>query len=189
MKLGDVGEIITGGTPSTKIKEYYSNEGIGYCWYSPSDLIDNRIIYNSKKKLTELGLRQVRKIPVNSIMVTCIGSTIGKIGMTFNVSATNQQINSIICNKSNSEYIYYYLLFIRDSIKKMAGRQAIPIVNKSLFSKLNIPIPTLTEQKQIADILTTVDEKIDNLQNQKIEFTHLKKGLMQKLLTGEWRVS
>ncbi|TOL60515.1 restriction endonuclease subunit S, partial [Vibrio parahaemolyticus] len=117
-------------------------------------------------------------------------STIGKIGISTQECCTNQQINTVILEKDGytSEYVYYALSHISESIKRLAGIQAVPIVKKSLFESQFIPIPPQEEQQVIAETLATVDLKLDILDKQKAETQQLKKGLMQKLLTGEWRV-
>lgn len=185
-----IGEIVTGGTPSTKKREYYSDDiDDGYLWATPIDLGYSKFIKNTNTKLTYLGLKETRIIPKESIMVTCIGSTIGKVGMAPQKMATNQQINSVICNMyNNPHFFYYYFQQIRELIKSLAGVQAVPIINKTTFSNLQIPIPPLQEQQKIASILSTVDEKLENLQSKKSQYEQFKKGLMQKMLTGKIRV-
>jgi len=146
-------------------------------------------IKNTTTKLSELGFRQTRILPSRSILVTCIGSTIGKIGIAYEKMSTNQQINSIVCNEKNDPDFYYYALEQKkEYIKKLAGTQAVPLLNKTDFSMIKVIQPPIEEQKQIAKILSTTDEKLENLKAKKESVEELKKGLMQKLLTGEMRV-
>lgn len=181
----DFGMVITGNTPSTTD---ISNYGDKYMFVSPTDLSDNKkYILHSEKMLSSKGYAASRKIPKGAILYTCIGSTIGKIGIASCELTSNQQINAIICNETN-EYLYYALLFITDKIKILANEQAVPIINKSDFERIKLAIPPLEEQKKIAEILSTWDEAIER-QSKLIEKLELRKrGIMQRLLTGRTRL-
>ena len=181
----DFGMVITGNTPSTTD---ISNYGDKYMFVSPADLSDNKkYILHSEKMLSSKGYAASRKIPKGAILYTCIGSTIGKIGIASCDLTSNQQINAIICNETN-EYLYYALLFITDKIKILANEQAVPIINKSDFERIKLAIPPLEEQKKIAEILSTWDEAIEK-QSKLIEKLELRKrGIIQRLLTGRTRL-
>jgi type I restriction enzyme, S subunit len=185
-KISDYGEIVTGSTPSTNVPEYYGTE---YPFISPFDLGSKKIIIKSQKYLSEKGLCVSRKVPPNSVLVVCIGSTIGKTGVAGNISATNQQINSIICKNNEYNFVYYYVTFISDKIRQLAGTQAVPIINKGNFSMIRAAIPPIGEQKMIGDILSSIDEEVEKETNHKEHLELLKKGVMQVLLTGKVRVS
>ena len=177
--IGQLGEVVTGSTPSTAQPEYYGGDRL---FVSPADISDNRFIEKTKTTLTELGFREIRPIKANSILFVCIGSTIGKIAQNRHQCATNQQINSVIPNSENSDgFVYYALSGIADKIANIAGKQAVPIVNKSLFSSVELTVPKLAEQNRIADCLSSLDETIF-AETRKLEAlkTH-KKGLMQQL--------
>ena len=184
-KISDYGEIVTGNTPSTNVPEYYGNE---YPFVSPFDLGSKKIIIKSQKYLSGKGLSVSTKVPPNSVLVVCIGSTIGKTGVAGRISATNQQINSIICKNNEYNFVYYYVTFISDKIRKLAGTQAVPIINKGNFSMIRVAIPPIDEQKIIGDILSSIDEEIEQESNHKEQLESFKKGLMQVLLTGKIRV-
>ena len=185
-QVSDYGDIVTGNTPSTNIQEYYGDE---YPFASPFDLGEKKTIFQTEKYLSEDGLSVTRVVPHNSVLVVCIGSTIGKTGIAGTTLATNQQINSIICKDSDYNFVYYYLTFISQKIKLLASTQAVPILNKGDFSKIRAPFPTVDEQKRIGSILSSVDEEIEKEMNHKEQLESLKKGLMQVLLTGKLRVA
>ena len=179
-RLEELGDIITGNTPDTNNKEYYAND---YYWASPTDLDKNKYVIKTHLMLSKKGFNISRKIPKNSILVACIGS-IGKIGLSYQEMATNQQINSIICNQASPHFIYYQLQQNNSLIKNMANQSVVPILNKTEFGKLKIIIPKKTnEQQKIASTLSSVDALIESTQGCIEKIQKLKKGLMQILLT------
>jgi type I restriction enzyme S subunit len=177
--IGQLGDVVTGSTPSTARPEYYGGDRM---FVSPADISDGRFIDKTKTTLTALGFEETRPIKANSILFVCIGSTIGKIAQNRHECATNQQINSVVPNSDYAHgFVYYALSGMADEIANLAGRQAVPIVNKSLFSSVGLLVPKPPEQQRIADCLTSLDDHIA-AQTQKHEAlnTH-KKGLMQQL--------
>lgn len=185
-ELDLIGEIITGSTPKTSEKDNYGNE---YLWVSPGDLGIKKYVTNTVKMLSDKGFSKTRKLPKGAILVTCIGSTIGKMGISKTELSTNQQINSIICNdKVNSEFIYYALNYNFNMYTSFISTQAVPIINKTTFGKFLIQVPNIREQIKIASVLSEVDEKLDEYENRKQKLEELKRGLMQQLLTGNIRI-
>ena len=186
IKLREIGEIITGNTPKTTEKDNYGEE---YNWVTPGDMGISKYITNTEKKLSLKGFEKSRKVNKGSILVTCIGSTIGKIGIAGKECSTNQQINSInLFNNINNEYVYYAIKYNFKYFTDYISNQAVPIINKTVFGNLQIPNISLSRQKKIAITLKILDKKIEC--NKKIidEYKKLKKALMQKLLTGKVRV-
>jgi len=156
-KLGEVGTITTGNTPSTAVTEYYSDDGI--VWVTPTDISKN-ITYETEKKLSKLGRQVGRVVPKNTILVTCIAS-IGKNTMLGNTGSFNQQINGLTPNEN--KYEPYFLLTESElwsaQMKKSAAAGTMQIVNRTEFSELKTWIPTLDEQK----IIGTYFRNLDNL--------------------------
>lgn len=180
VKVRDVGEIITGTTPSTKVKEYW---GEGYPFVTPTDFSDNKYVTKTERQVTQQGANRGRLIPKDSIMVTCIAS-VGEVSMAAKECITNQQINTIVCNKkTNPYYIYYIMAFKKNELRRWAGITTSPIIKKSLFEEFPLPLPPLPEQCKIAEILGTVDEAIEKVERAIEKTRRLKKGLMQELLT------
>lgn len=187
MKIKDVGKVQTGKTPSTSNNTYW--EGM-IPFITPADIKESKYLYQTERKVSQRGAQQIGfMLPKNSILVVCIGSTIGKVGLTYKESVTNQQINSIICkNQINSHYVYYAILLKNRILKSFSGIAAVPIINKSSFENLKLPLPLLPEQQKIAEILSTVDERLELLRKRKGKLEKVKKGLMNDLLTGKRRV-
>ncbi|NGT61823.1 hypothetical protein G6Z11_12030 [Clostridium perfringens] len=185
-KIDEIGKVITGNTPKTTEKDNYGDE---FLWVSPFDMGSSKYIKNTNKMLSKKGFDKARKLPSGAVLVTCIGSTIGKIGIATNELSTNQQINSIICNEDvDSEFIYYAIDYNFSKYSNYISNQAVPIINKSTFGEFLIQIPELKEQNKVAKILSKVDDNIEKQLNKKKKLEILRNGLMQQLLTGNIRV-
>jgi len=185
--ISSLGEVITGSTPSTTRPEYYGGDRQ---FVSPADISAMRFITETKTTLTELGFQQTRPIKAKSVLFVCIGSTIGKVAQNLKDCATNQQINSVNAGpETSSDFLYYLLSECSERVAEIAGNQAVPIINKSLFSRFKVLCPKKGEQQRIADCLSSLDaliaaqaEKLDALR------TH-KRGLMQQLFPSPESVS
>lgn len=177
----ELGEIITGRTPSTKRKDFY---GGAYKLISPADLDNGKYISTAHKRLTLLGFEQCRALPRDTVLVGCIGN-VGKLGMVGDdCSATNQQINALICNRENDpDFVYYCFHANRGLLDRVAVKTTVPILNKTNFGNFELNLPQLPEQKNIAHILSTVQRAIEAQERIIATTTELKKALMQKLFT------
>ena len=165
--IQDYGEVVTGNTPPTSHAEYYENGS--YLWASPADLGNNKNITETKTKLSLSGFKKTRSIPKGSVLVTCIGSTIGKMGMAAETMSSNQQINSIVVNdKSNSDFVYYAICRAFPRYLSEVAVQAVPILSKSNFEKLPNYTTCRDEQDKIGYFLNLLDERIAT-QNKVIE--------------------
>jgi len=163
-KLGEVCEIITGGTPKTSVKDFYGDE---FLWAGPSDLGQSIFVTNTNKKLSEKGFRKsgIRIIPKDSVMMSCIGY-IGKVGIAGEEMATNQQINTFVPNNKilDSKYLYYVLTTKTDEFKNASSQTTLPIINKTKCSNIEILLPPLKTQKEI---VAELDEKFGKLKEAK----------------------
>ncbi|MCP9827135.1 restriction endonuclease subunit S [Synechococcus sp. L2F] len=160
--LGDLGRVVTGKTPLTAVE---GNFGGQIPFVTPSDMDGRKTISTTVRNLTEAGAASVKgsKIPAGSVMVSCIGSDMGKAAIAGCDCVTNQQINSIVVDdRFCSEFIYYNLSTRKAEIRhQAAGGSAQPILNKGDFSRLEIFLPPLAEQKAIAAVLGALDDKIE----------------------------
>ena len=177
-KIGQIGEVVTGSTPSTKKAEYY---GGTVPFITPSDLDGTKLVNKTERYLTDKGVQVSRPIPQNSVCITCIAS-IGKACIAPQKSVTNQQINSILPNdKFDSHYLYYFITNNQERLKSLAGSTTVPIVNKSSFEQFEIICPPIREQNKIAEILFIVDADIEKTDAIVKETQQLKKGMMLDL--------
>jgi len=180
-KLIEISDLATGNTPPTNDQSNYGDE---FLFVSPADLGKGKWITQTEKKLSKKGFSISRKFPKNSILFTCIGSTIGKSGMAQLELTSNQQINAVIpSSKYANEFIFYALDYISPRIKLLAGEQAVPIVNKTLFGETLLAVPpTKSEQTAIATALSDTDALIENLEKLIDKKRNIKQGVMQELL-------
>ncbi|MCC2638436.1 MAG: restriction modification system specificity domain protein [Moraxellaceae bacterium] len=184
--LAEITVISTGSTPPTRDS---SNYGDDFLFVSPADLGQEKYIKKTGKMLSEKGFSGSRKFPENSILFTCIGSTIGKCGLAGIELTSNQQINAVFPNQSfSSEYLYYELCFISPRIKSMAGEQAVPLINKSQFGRELVRLPNKHEQRAIATALSDMDALISGLDQLIAKKRDIKQAAMQQLLTGQSRL-
>ena len=181
--LGDIAEIITGNTPSKDIKEYYSGN---IPFFKPTDLEQGIHTKYSKDRLTPLGFEQSRKLPANSVLVTCIGATIGKTGLTTVEGTCNQQINAIIPTSAIlAKFLFYVCIsdYMQHEIKANASATTLPILNKANFSKIAITIPPLQEQSRIVKSIEHWLSLVDCIEGNKENLQRTIMEAKSKILT------
>lgn len=162
VKLKDIGRIVTGKTPSSKEPKSY---GESYLFITPSDNFENKYIDKTIRSLSEYGknILNGKLLKENSVLVTCIGSAMGKVALNKSPAVTNQQINSIeVKDAFGSDYIYYCLknnyVLLRNAA---SGSTALPILNKTDFEELTIKVhKNLKDQQSLAAVLSALDKKI-----------------------------
>lgn len=167
--IKDIGEIVTGNTPSKEVNEFYGGD---VPFYKPTDLSQGIDTQSASDTLTQRGFEQSRQLPVNSILITCIGATIGKIGLIKKAGSCNQQINAIIPNNSVvPEYIFYVCSssYFQNCIKENASSTTLPILNKKSFSSLLFPLPPISEQRAIIASIKDYLEILSNVEIYKIK--------------------
>ena len=180
-KLGEVGQIVTGSTPSTKDESNYSPRE--YCFVKPSDLPSQGIadIEETEYFVSQVGLSKSRVLPAGSVLVSCIGS-IGKIGILTKEACSNQQINAIIPqDETDSRFIAYSLYAQRFVLESIANAPVVPIINKTDFSKIRIGIPPLSTQLAIVSELDKINELIRLKKEQLKDFDNLAQSLFYEM--------
>lgn len=184
-QISDFGEIITGSTPPTKIKDYWDGD---VPWVTPTDITDRKDIYNSEREITPAGLAVIRKLPQNSLLVTCIAS-IGKNAILKRAGACNQQINAIVPNNGHDvDFLYYLFEGRKQYLLGHAGITATNIISKKNFSEIYFSVPRRSEQTAIAQALSDMDAEIEALEQKLEKYRMIKQGMMQILLTGKIRL-
>jgi len=189
VRMEILGEIVTGTTPRTKRTEYY--EGGGYQFIAPADLGETVRIYRSEKEISEQGLAVSRVLPQHTPCFVCIGSSIGKVGVTLaEASASNQQINAIIPYPDFDPFFVTFLLLHRSTyIAGFASPSPVPILSKGKFQEIVIPITRKKdEQKRIRECLLAIEDKIELHESKKSALLDLFKTTLNRLMTGNVRV-
>ncbi len=167
VKLGEVADIVGGGTPSTKQDEYYGSE---ISWITPKDLsgYNSRYISNGTRSITKLGLENssAKLLPQNTVLFSS-RAPIGYVAIANNELATNQGFKSLVCNpdKAYFKFIYYKMTTLKNELESIAGGSTFKEVSGKVVKEFIINLPPLEEQKAIADILSSLDDKIE-LNNQ-----------------------
>lgn len=159
--IGDLGKIVTGKTPSTKNENFWNGD---IPFVTPSDLQKSKHVFFTERTVSQEGLTAVRGQVLSSgaICVSCIGN-LGYTAMTTQVSVSNQQINSIIPSDDfDKNFIYYLMKSLWDEFKNLERQSTtLSILNKTLFSKMEVIVPEVNTQKQIAKVLSSLDDKIE----------------------------
>lgn len=166
-KLGEVGQIISGGTPSTSEESYWNGN---IAWISPSDLsgYTDKYISKGKKSITESGLKNssARLISKGSVLFSS-RAPIGYTVIAANDVCTNQGFKSVIPNKIlSSDYLYHYLKSSKQMAEKVANGTTFKEISLKAFSQLSIPLPPLSEQKAIVSKIEELFSELDNGINQ-----------------------
>lgn len=164
-KLSEIGEIVGGATPSTKISEYYNGD---IPWISPKDLsnFEGKYISCGSKNITELGFNSCscKILPKGSVLFSS-RAPIGYIAIAKNSLCTNQGFKSVIPNSSiiDSEFLYYTLVFNKENIKNQGSGTTFMEVSGKTMGNIEVSIPVnLSDQRKIAGILSALDSKIEN---------------------------
>ena len=186
--IGDIGNVITGKTPSSKIDGCFGNE---YKFITPRDIDNSVFILNTERELSSIGLEQLKRniVPKNSIGVSCIGSNLGEVYITGEHSVTNQQINTVVLNNITIyPYVYIYLKNMKEDFLNMSSGSAVPIINKTSFSKINILIPDNNLLQKYVQATTCYFDRIKENLKEIENLTKLRDTLLPKLMNGEIKI-
>lgn len=156
-EIGAIGQVVTGTTP----QRVRRGEPEGLCpLFKPSDLGVGREVAQSDEFVHKSDAERARLLPARSVLVTCIGATIGKTGLAAVPCATNQQINAVVCNPDLvlPEFLYFWCISPtgQRSIVEASSATTLPILNKTKFSSLRVNLPTLDLQRSIVRQVDTL---------------------------------
>jgi type I restriction enzyme S subunit len=186
----EVGEITTGFTPPTGEAANFGGE---LPFFKPTDLDAGDNVRAAREYLSERGISKGRRLRAGSVLVTCIGATIGKTGLAAVECATNQQINAVSPRDgiADPRFVYWWTVSPvgQRQIRDNASATTLPIINKSKFSALAVPLPPLDEQLRI---VAEVDRRLSIVQEVEAEVdANLKRAqaLRQAVLGAAFRPS
>jgi len=160
-KIREIGKVQTGSTPKTSDK---NNFGDDISFIKPPDFLKDGSLNYSNQGLSKLGTKEARIIDKDSVLMVCIGATIGKVGFTEKEVTANQQINSLTpLNGDYPKFIFYQMLTknFQQKVLDSSGQATLPIINKTKWSELSLFLPSPDEQKRIVAILDEAFEGID----------------------------
>ena len=185
-RLGDIGKIISGGTPDSSMTDYWNGD---IQWFTPTEVGKKKYVNKSMRRITKLGLEKssAKLLPKGTILLST-RATIGIKSIASSEVTTNQGFQSILVNEKNdNEFIYYLLDTLIPEMKKIAfGTTFLEISGKAL-GKIEINLPNIEEQEKIANFLSSVDKKISIAEEKLNLFREYKKGMMQKIFKQEIR--
>jgi type I restriction enzyme S subunit len=188
VRVNKLFDLYKGTTPSTKIKEYWDGT---IPFVTPTDItkvnnLNEIYLKTAENYITEQGLKSkgLKLVPKRSLLFTS-RATIGYLAINETEVAINQGIISFIPKDANVDVTFFYYFFqkLRSLFENLAGGSTYKEISMSTFSNINVPLPSLSEQQRIAEILSTVDEAIQKTNEIIAKTERLKKGLMQELLT------
>jgi type I restriction enzyme S subunit len=165
-KLSDVMEIIGGGTPKTSVPEYWNGN---IPWLSVADFNNgNRYVYDAEKRITELGLKNSStKILKKGHLIISARGTVGAIAQLGRDMAFNQSCYGLTANSlSTNDFLFYLLKQCIVELKQQSNGGVFDTIIRETFDSINISLPPLPEQKAIAEVLSSLDDKIDFLTRQ-----------------------
>ena len=188
-QLGDICNIVNGGTPSTSIAEFWNGKIL---WCTPTDITScsTKYIYTTESKITESGLKasSATLLPKGALLL-CSRATIGEVRIAGNTICTNQGFKSLVVHQNiSNEWLYYMVHVLKfNMLEKAIGSTFLEISKKDL-AELDIIVPEFTEQKAIAQVLSDMDSEIELLEKKLAKYQQIKQGMMQELLTGRIRL-
>lgn len=185
-KLGELGKIQGGGTPDSGIAEYWDGN---VNWFTPTEVSNNGYLESSNRKITSLGLKKssARLMPASTVLITSRAG-VGRMGILKYPASTNQGFQSLILNYATDEYFIYSMQPI---ISKLANRLAsgstFTEISGKQMEKIEIMIPTTGEQNRISSLMKCINNLIAANEDKLEQLKTLKKLMMQKIFSQEWR--
>ena len=187
--ISELGLVQTGNTPKTSDKDNY---GDFIPFIKPGHFLDGGSLNMTIGGLSEQGKKQSRVIPRDSVLMVCIGATIGKCGFSETEITCNQQINTLTpIDELHYRFAYYQMLTLgfQSKVIKLSGQATLPIINKKKWSSLPLAYPCIEKQFEFIERLNMLKAKTLELEevyrNKLNELKALKKSILQKAFTGE----
>lgn len=169
VEIKDFAEVVTGGTPSTVISEYWDNGTIP--WLNSGEL-NNRHITRSSNYITESGLKNsnAKVMPPDTVLIALTGATTGVTALLKIEACANQSVTGILpSNNHDPKFLYFYLSSLRQKILGKSWGGAQKHISQGYVKDIKVPLPSLDEQRRIAAIL----DKADAIRRKRQESIHL----------------
>src|SRR5699024_2622393 len=187
-KLSNVANIVGGGTPSTKESSYWNGD---INWFTPNEIGDSKYVKDSLRRITEKGLNNssAQLLPANKTILFTSRATIGTIGILEEEASTNQGFQSLIVNDfSDVNFLYYKLLTMKILFLKNSVVITFLEISGKTMKKIDINIPSKTEQEKIGKLLSSIDKAI-SLHKRKLEVLKVQKNIyLNKMFASKYGV-
>lgn len=185
--LGELGKIISGGTPETINPNYWGND---YIWITPTEItkLKSRYILDSDKRISTLGLKNssATLVPPQSLIL-CSRATIAECAINTVEVTTNQGFKNFVPKKIDIHFFYYWVKLNKKAFLRISAGSTFLEFGKGDMEKLRVEIPDMKEQKAISEILTKADDEIERLKQKLLIFRDQKRYLLNNLVTGTIR--
>ena len=189
-RIGNFGEVIGGGTPSTENEEYWDGD---IPWLSPVDLSDNTNVYVSRgaKNITELGLRKssAKMMPAETVLLSS-RAPVGYVALAKNPICTNQGFKSVVCDTAKIQplYLYFYFKMNKNYLQSIASGATFPELSGSMMKKLKILLPPMKVQQEFSKRANIFIAKAELLSEQITNLTQQRDLLLPRLMSGKLEV-
>lgn len=185
-KLGDVIELIGGGTPKTSIADYWNGN---IPWLSVVDFnSDSKYVYKTEKTITEKGLENssTKILDEGDVIISARG-TVGALAVLKRQMAFNQSCYGIksIPQKTDQDFIYYLTKYSINNLQQIAHGGVFDTITRETFSQIEVDLPPLSEQRAIAGVLSSLDDKIDLLHRQNKTLEGMAEALWRKMFVED----
>ncbi len=179
--LKEIGEVKTGSTPSSKLKDMFDGE---IPFVTPGDLCDTWT--DALRTVTNTGAENSKTVERGATLVCCIGATIGKMGKAAKLSAFNQQINAVTWGfQIENNFGLEMMKFFKKKIAKSGASTTLPILKKTLFEKIIVTVPPLPLQQRFASIVEAIEKQKARLKAHLAELDTLFASLQSRAFKGE----
>jgi type I restriction enzyme, S subunit len=182
--LGDLADVIGGGTPSTSVPEYWDGDIV---WLTPTEItsLDGKVVTDSTRKITPMGLRGsgAQLLPIGSVILTSRAS-VGYVALAGKELCTNQGFQSLVPKESVlSEFLMFWIQQNRGEFESRSAGSTFKEISKSNVKSIKLSLPPLPEQERIVDLISSVDSYIEALQQQLESAKQSRNAVLHDLLT------
>lgn len=188
--LDDIGDIVSGGTPSTKNEEYYSGE---ISWITPKDLsgYNRKFISKGERSITELGLQKssAKLLPKGTVLFSS-RAPIGYVAIAEKEVSTNQGFKSVICNEKimNNNYMYYFLKCNKENIENVSSGSTFKEISGTHMKNIKIIVPSKVILDKFNDLIKSFDSLLKKNYEDIDTLEEIRDNLLPKLMSGEIKV-
>jgi type I restriction enzyme S subunit len=183
--LGEVAEVVGGGTPSTTVPEYWNGDIV---WLTPTEITaqDGRVITDSIRKISKAGFKNsgAQMLPKESVILTSRAS-VGYVALSGIELCTNQGFQSLIPKRSvMAKFLMYWIQQNKAEFESRSAGSTFKEISKSNVKSIKLALPPYAEQKRIVDLISSVDSYIEALHKELNSAKIFRNALLHELLTA-----